>query len=62
MPTKNITPSVDDLVEMVQYLTKTNHNLADSIQKLEKEVKQLRKLIRDQHATLQLHGLADYGN
>ena len=40
--TKSPTPSLQELIDMVQYLTTTNEHLVEEYRKLEKEVKQLR--------------------
>ena len=53
---------ITQLTDKIQYLTDTNKHLVEEYQKLEKKVEQLQNLVRDQHATLQLHGLAEYGN
>jgi hypothetical protein len=37
------TPSPQELIDMVQYLTKTNEHLVEEYRKLEKEVKLLRE-------------------
>jgi hypothetical protein len=53
---------VAQLTDKIQYLTDTNKHLVEEYQKLEKKVEQLQNLVRDQHAILQFHGLAEYGN
>jgi hypothetical protein len=64
--TNSLTPTAStsrqELIDMVQYLTKTNEHLVEEYQKLEKEVKKLQNVVGNQHATLQLHGLAEYRN
>jgi hypothetical protein len=56
------TPSQQELIDMVQYLTKTNEHLVEEYRKLEEKVKLLQNVVNEQHAILQFHGLADYGN
>lgn len=56
------TPSQQELIDTVHYLTKTNEHLVEEYQKLEEKVKLLQNVVNEQHTTLQFHGLADYGN
>lgn len=54
--------TITQLTDKVQYLTDTNKHLVEEYHKLEKRVNELQNLVRDQHAILQTHGLAEYGN
>jgi len=54
--------TITQLTDKVQYLTDTNNHLVEEYHKLEKRVNELQTLVSAQHATLQFHGLAEYGN
>jgi hypothetical protein len=54
--------TITQLTDKVQYLTDTNKHLVEDYHKLEKKVNELQTLVSSQHAILQFHGLAEYGN